>query len=117
MPVIMKPTSVIIANLGLQEDGEVQSFFVNRCAQRMDKYVPYSRLQKDHLRQYKIEGHYIIYDKDYAKYQFYGMRADGSHKVQNYTTAGTGTHWDKKMWSAEGHLLEQEVQDKIRSMK
>lgn len=29
----------------------------------------------------------------YAAYQERGMRADGSHKVRNYTTPGTGAHY------------------------
>lgn len=39
----------------------------------------------------------VIYGDNiaYAAYQERGMRADGSHKVRNYTTPGTGAHYLK----------------------
>lgn len=36
---------------------------------------------------------YIVWDMVYALYQWYGIRADGTHKVTHYTTAGTGKQW------------------------
>jgi len=37
------------------------------------------------------QGHYqVIIPVVYATYQERGMRADGSHRVRKYTTAGTG---------------------------
>jgi hypothetical protein len=36
---------------------------------------------------------YLVYDAVYALYQWYGVRADGTHKVHNYTTPGTGKQW------------------------
>lgn len=36
---------------------------------------------------------YLVYDAVYALYQWYGVRADGSHRVQHYTTPGTGKMW------------------------
>lgn len=36
---------------------------------------------------------YLIWDTVYALYQWFGVRADGSHVVQHYTTAGTGKEW------------------------
>jgi hypothetical protein len=33
----------------------------------------------------------IVWDKVYAQFQERGRRVDGSHKVKNYTTSGTGT--------------------------
>jgi hypothetical protein len=36
---------------------------------------------------------YLVWDTVYALYQWYGVRADGSHKVRNYTTPGTGKQW------------------------
>lgn len=36
---------------------------------------------------------YIVWDSVYALYQWYGIRADGTHKVKGYTTAGTGKQW------------------------
>lgn len=35
----------------------------------------------------------LVWDNVYAGYQWYGMRADGTHVVENYTTPGTGKMW------------------------
>ena len=50
----------------------------------------------------------------YARYQYYGVREDGTHVVMNYTTPGTGPKWDKRMWSAEKDEVLEEVQDFIK---
>lgn len=36
---------------------------------------------------------YLVWDTVYALYQWFGVRADGSHAVHNYTTPGTGKLW------------------------
>lgn len=35
----------------------------------------------------------LVWSNVYAGYQWYGMRADGTHVVRHYTTAGTGKMW------------------------
>ena len=110
MPVRMKPTSMIKANLGIDTNGRVQRFFTNECAKAMDKYVP---MDEGNLRLYKIQDNNIIYDQLYARYQYYGVREDGTHKVEHYTTPGTGPYWDRRMWSAEGQDIVNRVQDYI----
>ena len=55
----------------------------------------------------------ITYESPYASYQYYGIRGDGSHKVSNYTTAGTGTYWDKRMISVDMDRVVKQVQDYI----
>lgn len=113
MPVNLKPTSTIIADLGCDPNGRVQKFFQNTCYKHMDKYVPRDignlRTNVDLSNPAKI-----IYYSPYARYQYYGQRDDGSHKVVNYTTPGTGTYWDRRMWSVEKDQVVQEVQDYIR---
>lgn len=39
------------------------------------------------------EGAFLSWKGVYAAYQWYGMRADGTHVVHNYTTPGTGKMW------------------------
>lgn len=111
MPIKIKPTSQIKARLGLEPNGRVQKFFTNTCYKHMDKYVP----QRDgNLRTIvDIKADSITYEQEYAKYQYYGMRKDGSHVVKNYTTPGTGTYWDERMKSAEMQDVIKEVQDYI----
>lgn len=109
MPVSLKPTSQIKARLGLEPNGRVQKFFTETCYNHMDKYVP---MDKGNLRTIvDLEDSNITYESPYARYQYYGEREDGSHKVQNYTTPGTGPYWDKRMVSAEIKTVVKEVQD------
>lgn len=109
--VVMKPTSQIKARLGIQPNGQVQKFFTNECYRYMDKYVP---MDLGNLRQVvRIQTDSITYESPYAKYQYNGERADGTHKVANYTTPGTGPKWDERMKSAEMDDLIKEVQDYI----
>ena len=111
MPVTIKPTSVIKARLGLEPNGRVQKFFANTCYKHMDKYVP---MDEGNLRtNVDIQADHITYESPYAKYQYYGMRDDGTHVVRKYTTPGTGTYWDKRMVSAEMQDVVREVQDYV----
>jgi len=105
---IIEPNSVIIAELGVERMGRVHKFFTNTCYRYMDKYVP---MDKGNLRTIVDIGiNYIAYEVPYAEYQYYGVREDGSHKVMNYTTPGTGPYWDKRMWSADKDSVIQEVE-------
>ena len=108
----LKPVSVIKANLGIGPNGPVQKFFQETCYKHMDKYVP---KREGNLRTIVDLSNpkYIVYESPYARYQYYGVREDGTHKVQNYTTPGTGPYWDKRMWSAEGNIVVREVQTYI----
>ncbi len=111
MPVKLQPTSVIKARLGIEPNGRVQKFFTNTCYKHMDKYVP---MDEGNLRtNVSIDSDTITYESPYARYQYYGVRKDGTHKVQNYTTPGTGPYWDKRMASAEMQNIVKEVQDYI----
>ena len=115
MPVKIKPTSQIKARLGLEPNGRVQKFFTNSCYKHMDKYVP---KDEGNLRiVVDIQPTSITYESDYAKYQYKGMRDDGSRVVKNYTTPGTGTYWDKRMVSAEIDDVVKEVQDYVGGKK
>ena len=111
MPVKLKPTSVIKARLGLEPNGRVQKFFTNTCYKHMDKYVPQDN--GDLRTIVDIQPDSITYEMPYAHYQYMGMREDGTHVVQNYTTPGTGPYWDKRMVSAEMQDIVKEVQNYI----
>jgi hypothetical protein len=108
MPVKMQPTSRIMIHLGIEPNGRVQKFFTNTCRKHMDKYVP---MDNGDLRTIiKVKADSITYESPYARYQYYGVREDGTHKVKNYTTPGTGTYWDKRMVSVEMQDVISEVQ-------
>lgn len=66
------------------------------------KYVPYSAgsvqsagglRDSGRVEKGKSGAYYVIWDTVYALYQWFGMRADGTHKVTHYTTPGTGKQW------------------------
>lgn len=97
--VVINPISMIEAKLGLEDNGKAQTFFTQTCYKYMDKYVP---ARDYNLRTIvDLQNNSITYESTYAKYQYRGQREDGSHKVVNYTTPGTGPYWDRKMVSAE----------------
>ena len=115
MPVKIKPTNIIKARLGIEPNGKVQKFLTNTCYKHMDKYVP---MDTGNLRtNVDIQSDTITYESPYARYQYYGMREDGTHIVNNYTTPGTGPYWDKRMVSAEMQDVVREVQNYIGGKK
>lgn len=78
---MLKPTSEIKANLGIEPNGRVQKFFTNTCYRYMDKYVP-----KDTgvLREVvNIQPDSITYQSPYAHAQYVGFTKG---PVKNYTT-------------------------------
>lgn len=112
MPVYIDSFSDIEKKLGIEDDGVAQAFLVNTCYKHMDKYVP---MRDGFLRTIvSIDKDSITYESEYASYQYYGEWEDGSHKVVNYTTPGTGPYWDERMKSAEINDVVKEVQEFIR---
>ncbi len=112
MPYKVNSLTDIKKRLGIESGGPVQTFLTNTCYRRMDKYVP---MRDGNLRKnVMVTTDAIYYMSPYAEYQYKGERNDGTHKVQNYTTPGTGHHWDERMKSAEMDQVLKEVGDEIR---
>lgn len=110
MPIKLKPTSVIKANLGIEKNGPVHKFFTNACYIHMDKYVP---MDTGDLRTIvSMTPDKIIYHVPYAQAQYHGV-INGT-PIENYTTPGTGPYWDKKMVSAEMDIVLSEVKDYMK---
>lgn len=109
----MKPVSVIKADLGLEPYGDAHRHFAKCCQKRMnERYVPYKSGQLAKIDLSKIDSECNIhYEEDYAGYQYYGMRKDGSREVKKYSKPGTGPYWDQLMISAEKDLLLKDMQD------
>ena len=108
-----KPTKYIKERLGLLEGGKFLKFCTDTCYKHMDQYVPYDTGMLRINAIMDINGGKITYIQPYARYQYYGVRADGTHEVKNYTTPGTGKYWDRLMVSADGKKVEKELQDFI----
>ena len=120
MKVELKPTSVIVANLGLAPNGPVQKWFTNTCALHIDKYVPFdtgalaetSVLESGEINKENVYENAIVYNQEYARYVYYGISRSG--KPMNYQTDKhrlAGPYWDKRMWSAEKKQVVKEVQN------
>ena len=136
MPVKLNPTSVIKARLGIEPNGRVQKYFQNQCYRYMDKYVP---RDEGNLRKNVdlSDPTKIVYNSPYAHYQYegklyvmdngkgayyspeYGFWSDKGkpkHATEiplNYHTGGTGSHWDRKMVTAEFDSLVAKVQNYV----
>lgn len=55
---------------------------------------------------------YVTWDTVYALYQWFGVRADGTHVVKNYTTPNTGKEWvymAEKVYGKEWNQLAQNI--------
>ena len=119
MRVKLKPTNMIVLNLGLEPNGRVQRFFTNTCALHIDKYVPFdtgalaetSVLEGGAINKRNVHDNYIVYNQPYARYVYYGISRSGKpmkyHKDKHLLA---GKEWDKRMWSAEKGQITREVQ-------
>ena len=130
----MKPISAINARLGLDEGGRVQKHFTNTCARYMDKYVPYDdgglrnniEIGIDDITYISPHAHYqykgelyvdpvtgkgAFYSPDFGFWSRPNTEKIPSGKGLNYHAPGTGSYWDKKMWTAEGKDVIKEVEN------
>lgn len=135
----MKPTSQILARLGVQAGGPAQKFFCDECNRYMAEFVPGGI--NSHLNQnvsLAIDGSFVMYngpdahylfngilyvDPKYKKGAFYspdygywsrpGIPKIPTEKQLNYHSPGTGAHWDKLMWTSKGEEVVKEVQNYI----
>lgn len=67
-----------------------------------EQFVPYSGGSVQSAGNLRESGHvvqgesgkmYLVWDTVYALFQWFGVRADGTHQVHRYTTPGTGKQW------------------------
>lgn len=116
MAVYIDSLQTIKEKLKIDENGPAQAFMTETCYKAMDKYVPrrLGTLGGTLRETVDIQTNSITYESPYASYQYFGERADGTHKVKNYSTPGTGKYWDKRMISAEMDDVVKQVQDYIR---
>ena len=104
--------------LNIQDNGPAHAYFTELCYKKMDEFVPMSGNKSEtSLRTTVVlTTDSITYASSYASYQYFGQRKDGSHKVnpKNYTTPGTGKHWDKKMKTAYMKDIVKEVKNFVK---
>lgn len=111
--------------LNINPKGKLHSFFTATCALHMDKYVPFDEgilagtvVENGHVTN-NVTVDEIIYDQEYAEYQYYGERRDGSHKIVNrtldYHPLAT-SYWDMHMETAEMDDVVKEVQKEFERL-
>lgn len=89
-------------SLGIENNGKAQLFLANEAYRRMSKYVPF---RTGKLRDtVNISPATIDYLVPYARRQYYENRGSGIR----------GKYWDKKMLSAEGRQLVDDVQNYVK---
>ena len=112
----LMPTEDLKKLLGIENRGPVHAYFTSECAKEMDPFVPFDEgflagtVIQNGQPTSNVDVDTITYDQEYASYQYYGQRRDGTHQVKNYTTAGTGPYWDKRMWSVDKDKVIKEMQ-------
>lgn len=132
----MKPTSQIIARLGIEPNGPAQKFFCNECYRYMAPFVPGGI--NSHLNQNVIiakngssvtylgpDAHYLFngilyvdpkyekgafFNSDYGFWSRPGITKIPSERQLKYHAPGTGAHWDKLMWTSKGEEVIANVQ-------
>lgn len=98
----------IVDKYGLGKDGDLRLFLANNCFRRMVKYTPWREgIMATHVT---VKPGKVIYEQDYANYQYRGARRDGSHPVRKYTKKGTSSYWPEKMFNAEKDVIVQELE-------
>jgi len=116
----LEPTSIIKAKIGVEHGGPIHKFFTATCAKAMDKYVPYDEgslagtVIKAGVPTENVHDTYIIYDQEYAHYQWAGVSKNGNKL--NYQTDKhplAHHHWDQEMMTAEGDKVVRIVQQEI----
>ena len=102
MAVIVKTDRMKFKNLIGKASEKAAYALAEQMLADSEKFVPYSGGSSQSAGNLRESGKvtkgengvfYLVWDAVYALYQWYGVRADGSHQVHNYTTPGTGKQW------------------------
>ncbi len=106
MSVIIKTNKAKWTDVIKKASGKAMYALAEQMLADSEKYVPYSGGSSQSAGNLRESGHvvkgedsgtmYLVYDTVYALYQWFGIRADGTHEVKGYTTTGTGKQWVEK---------------------
>lgn len=121
MKIEMNPYSLILANHGLNKNGDVQRFHTSNIMRRMQKYMPYltGTSIKLMIKQTSLDTGQIVLQEPQARYLYYGKVMIGkapktvTDRDLNYTQKKNklaGPFWDRRMWAAEGDVITRELQ-------
>ena len=102
----------LVDKFQMQKNSNAQLFLANTCFRRMKKYTPQDTGTMSTTA--TIKPGKIIYETDYAYYQYIGKTKG---KVKHYTTPRTGKYWDRKMKNAESDFIVKELENYINLVK
>ena len=135
--VTMQPTSVIKTRLGIQKGGPAHAFLTQSCYKHMSSFVPGGPsgiinqiidISIDKIVYQHPGAHYLytgilyvdpkykkgaFYSSDYGYWSRPGITKVSGGRPLNYHTPGTGSQWDKRMWTSQGDTVISEVQKYI----
>lgn len=133
----LKPISTIEARIGIQPNGSVQKYFTNSCYRYMSSFVPGGvsshlnqnvSIQSDMITYLSPDSHYhyigkLYVDPKYKKGAFYsqdygfwsrpGITKIPTTRNLKYHVPGTGSQWDKRMWTSKGNEVLAELQEYV----
>jgi hypothetical protein len=98
----LNSADIIERRLGINTNGRAQLFLANETYRRQSKYVPFKTGALRDTVDVRADG--IDYLVPYARRQYYENRGMGIR----------GKFWDKRMLSAEGSQLYQDLENYIR---
>ena len=102
----------IVSKFNMQDGGKAELFTADTCFRRMEKYTPWKTGTM--ATTVTIKPNKIIYDTEYAYYQYRGYTSGQVKHYSNNTFGIRGKHWDRRMWNNEGHLVVKEVSNYIK---
>jgi len=122
----MVSTSIIHANLGIEQNGKAEKYLTNMVYRRMGPFVPggtSSELNKN----VQLRTGAITYKSPYAHYQYRsilyvdpdtgsswarkGVTKTPTNRILHHTI-GT-SYWDKKMWASQKEDAIKELQEYV----
>lgn len=140
----IKTPQEIVANLGLEEGGKVQSYFTREVQRLADDYVPMdSGALKDNVSFFPDNTGYT-YDSIYSRYQWYGLLMvdektgkgaffsptygfwsrpntpkilDPQGRRLNNVNGIRGPFWVERMWNDRGEEICKSLEEFIRRIK
>ena len=105
----------IVDKFGLQENGNAQLFMANTCFRRMAKYTPWDTGTM--ATDVTVKPKKIIYNQEYAVYQYDGItKGQVTHYSNNYTGL-RGKQWDIRMYNNEKDIIAREIEDYVRKIE
>ena len=97
---------------GMQDNGKADLFLANTCFKRMVKYTPWDTGTM--ATTVTIKPKKIIYEQEYAIYQYRGYTKGPVKHYSNNASRIRGKNWADRMFNNEKDKVAKEVSDYIK---